>query len=69
MSAKTYDSRCFDLATVFLEDNPKIDINRAHQLACEIQQRIEDWLEYQESPCDGCGEPLGKGDHSNCVLF
>ena len=68
-TTKTYDSRCLDLAEVFISDNPSIDNNRAHQLAICIQNTIELWIGFEEAPCDWCHEPRGKGDHSTCILF
>lgn len=67
--AKTYDTKSFDLAEYFIRDDPNIDNIRAHFLAIEIQTAVEDWCEQQSAPCYFCGKPIGKGDHSKCVLF
>lgn len=48
---KTYDSRCYDLAEVFLEDEAgTVSTNQCEQLAAHIQTAIEDWLEENRSP-------------------
>lgn len=41
---KSYDSRCQDLARVFLDDEPSTTEGDIEQLASEIQQTIEDYL-------------------------
>lgn len=44
----TYDSRCYDLAAVFLEDEPHLDTtDRVEELAAHIQKTIEDWIAYE----------------------
>jgi hypothetical protein len=44
---KTYDSRCYDLAEIFLSDEPDLNNEKAkHSLALEIQQVIEDEIEF-----------------------
>lgn len=42
-----YDSRCYDLAALFLSDNSEknTEANR-DELAQHIQTEIEDWIEY-----------------------
>ena len=42
-----YDSRCYDLAALFLSDEPEknTEANR-DELAQHIQTEIEDWIEY-----------------------
>lgn len=48
---KSYDSKCFDLAKAFLEDegrDGKISDELIRELALEIQQTIEDFLEFRE---------------------
>ena len=68
--ASSYDSRCYDLAAIFLSDTPDINNETSRDdLAQSIQQTIEDWITYKEGPCDFCGEALGKRDHKDCVLF
>lgn len=43
----TYDSRCWDLAEVFLQDEPGLNTEVAkHQLACEIQDTIENEITF-----------------------
>lgn len=46
-TVKTYDTRCYDLAAIFLGDEPTIhnEVN-IHALALEIQQTIEDEIFY-----------------------
>lgn len=43
--ATTYDSRCYDLAEIFLEDEEWADKGTVQRLALEIQQCIEDFIE------------------------
>ena len=70
MTAKTYDSRCHDLAVAFLSDTPDIDTEKGRaKLAAAIQEGVEDWIEYQEGPCDACGEARGKDCHKDCIHF
>jgi hypothetical protein len=40
-----YDSRCEDLARVFLPTEPPADEEKVKALAEHIQEAIEDWLE------------------------
>jgi len=41
----SYDPRCFDLAEMFLSDNPTINTgNRKQELAQHIQDEIESWI-------------------------
>jgi hypothetical protein len=51
----TYDSRCYDLAAVFLGDEPQLHTpENIHQLAQLIQQAIEDYIEFMRpSPDQG----------------
>ncbi len=50
----SYDSRCYDLAALFLSDNPEknTEANR-DELAQHIQTEIEDWIEYILKPAEG----------------
>ena len=42
-TVKTYDRRCYDLAAIFLGDEPALHSEEnIHALALEIQQCIED---------------------------
>lgn len=52
-TVKSYDPRCYDLAAIFLGDEPSIH-NEAniHALALEIQQTIEDEIEFMLRPED-----------------
>jgi hypothetical protein len=43
-----YDTRCFDLAEIFLADDPALK-DRARDLAQHIQTEIEDWIAYERS--------------------
>lgn len=46
MTVKTYDPKSYDLAEHFLDAEPNLNTNAArHDLACTIQQAIEDWFE------------------------
>lgn len=64
--AVSFDPRCYDLAALFLSDCADLnsDANR-NKLAQVIQTTIEDWIVYEEGPCDLCGGARGKGDHSH----
>lgn len=42
----TYDQRTYDLARLFLSDEPTATDADAHELAMHIQSEIEDWLNY-----------------------
>ena len=47
MVVKSYDRRCYDLAAVFLGDEPTIhNETNIHTLALEIQQCIEDEMRF-----------------------
>ncbi|MCK1459126.1 hypothetical protein IVB34_12580 [Bradyrhizobium sp. 2] len=46
----TYDSRCWDLAAAFLQDEEDLNTTAAkHALALEIQQCIEDEIYFMRS--------------------
>lgn len=50
--ANTYDPRCYELAAVFLSDphEPELNTEAARvTLACEIQQCIENEIEFMRS--------------------
>ena len=50
-TVKTYDSRCLELAKVFLSDETDLDTDaNAHALALEIQQCIEDEIYFMRNP-------------------
>lgn len=51
-TVKTYDSKCYDLAEAFLEDEPSLNnaVNR-HNLALEIQAAIESEIQYMRDTC------------------
>lgn len=41
----SYDSRCYDLAEIFLSDEPTLNVPRHfHELAQDIQIAIEDYI-------------------------
>lgn len=46
MTTKTFDSRCYDLASAFLDDEPVAfgDDRFCVELASRIQQTIEDFI-------------------------
>jgi len=47
--ASGYDSRCLELARVFIGDEPMLQKpGNAERLAQEIQDRIEDWIREQK---------------------
>lgn len=44
--AQTFDSKCYDLASTFLEDEPNLfSHDGCTELASRIQQTIEDFIE------------------------
>ena len=48
--AKTFDPRCYELAEHFLSDHPHLNSEAARiTLAQQIQQTIEDELEFMET--------------------
>lgn len=50
MTAKTYDTKCFDLAEAFLEDSLHLaTAKRTQELAALIQTTIEDWLDHEQN--------------------
>lgn len=52
-TVKTYDSRCYDLAVIFLSDEPDLNNERVkHSLALEIQQCIEDEIYFMKEHPD-----------------
>ena len=60
MAIKSFDTRCFDLAEVFLSSSPLRDVpGKADELASEIQQCIEDWLEGEEARAEEAREAKG----------
>jgi hypothetical protein len=45
MPAKSYDSKCFDLADAFLSDEPHLATDKnTDELAATIQSTIEDFI-------------------------
>ena len=63
----SYDTKCYDLAAVFLEDEQDVTENDRDRLAQHIQTQIEDWLQfYRKSPMiitvngDRCDLPRGR---------
>lgn len=52
-----YDTKCYDLAAAFLEDEPTLQTeNKKSALAQTIQTAIEDWIQWER-------------DHSGKVLM
>jgi hypothetical protein len=51
MTEKLYDSKCFDLAEAFLEDEDNLTDDQrkrfTHELAVHIQEAIGSWLSYE----------------------
>ncbi len=57
MTTATYDERCYDLAAVFLEDEPHLFTEKNNvALALAIQETIEDWIRTERDNYDG-GQP------------
>ena len=51
MTAKTYDTKCYELAEHFLSDEPEInDESNRRDLAAFIQTAIEDWITDAQAP-------------------
>ena len=51
---KAFDSRCFDLAEIFLEGEPHLaTLDKTNELASLIQQTIEDFIAYERNHYDG----------------
>jgi hypothetical protein len=44
MGAKTFDSKCHDLAQYFCDDAAVVDPQAVNELAAWIQQTVEDYL-------------------------
>ncbi len=44
MAIKTFDSKCYDLASAFLEDEPFASEAKCIRLAALLQQTIEDFI-------------------------
>lgn len=59
----SYDTRCLDLADVFLDDSPQPRPSdheeRRHRLAQEIQNTIENWLAANPADIDEITRVLG----------
>jgi hypothetical protein len=50
MTTKTYDTKCYDLAEAFLEDQPHLNNDRRRdELAALIQSAVEDWINFEDS--------------------
>lgn len=59
MATKTYDQKCWDLADVFLSDEPHLHTtDRIDGLAKIIQGAIEDYIEFEKDNY----EPKETGD-------
>jgi hypothetical protein len=57
--AKTYDTKCWELADLFLGDHPHLhDDARIDELAAFIQQTIEDFIAHENANY----EPRETGD-------
>ncbi len=57
MIIRTYDEKCYDLAAMFLEDEPGLFTERNNvALAKAIQETIETWLTDARDNYDG-GQP------------
>lgn len=52
-AAKTFDSKCYDLASAFLEDEPSLFTDaKCNELAALIQQTIEDFIGDAQRNCE-----------------
>jgi hypothetical protein len=58
----SYDPRCYDLASVFLEDEPLLFSDaRCKELAQLIQDRIESFIEYERAHAEPPDPPGWEG--------
>lgn len=67
----SFDSRCYDLAYIFCQSEPRLDNEiKRNELAQLIQTTIEDWIEYGEHKaptiCKTCGVSLTEADTLAC---
>jgi hypothetical protein len=60
---------CPAVPRLFLSDEPKTTPSDVGRLAAHIQQTIEDWIAYENRPCEFCGKPRLGNHHDDCVLF
>lgn len=62
MTAKTYDSSCYDLGALFLGDEPDLHTpERCHELACLIQTTIEDFIASERDAWAEANSQFGVG--------
>lgn len=55
----TYDEKCYELALLFLADEPHLNTDaRADKLACEIQQCIEDFIATERDNYEPPDDPV-----------
>jgi hypothetical protein len=58
----SYDSRCYDLASLFLEDEPLLNSDkRCRELAQIIQSTVEDFIEYERANTEPRDPPGWEG--------
>ena len=58
----SYDSKCYDLAREFLDDEPGLNtIDNAKELAQDIQDAIEDFIEYTRQSGHAKGKEKANG--------
>lgn len=63
---KTFDTKCYDLAAAFLEDEPELNTEAIRaELASDIQGCIEDYIEFKKTP--RCVHGLKWDDCDKCV--
>jgi hypothetical protein len=57
---KTYDSKCHDLAEHFGQDEP-LSKEELHELACQIQEVVEDFFSMRPTRCteSDCSTGIG----------
>ena len=58
-----FDTKCYDLAAAFLEDEPELNTEQIrNELAGDIQQCIEDYIEFKKTPRCVHGSTSGNCD-------
>jgi hypothetical protein len=53
--AKTYDPKCWDLASHFMADQPRATDEDREALAVEIQMSVEEFFATRFDVCPACG--------------
>lgn len=56
---KSFDEKCYELALMFLEDEPHLNTDKnADALACAIQECIEDWIRQAKDNYEPPDDPV-----------